>query len=75
MTSTEALKALNNKQFIGFTTTTGNIIMSKLNKTEYNIYVYEEGIEEPAHYIGNVANVLRTMNDKSSNKDFMIVEK
>lgn len=75
LTSQQALKALNAKQFIGFTTQTGNIIMNKLNKTEYNIYIYEEGQEEPAHFIGNVSNVLKTMNDTQSNKDFIIVEK
>lgn len=74
LTKQQALQALNNKQFIGFTTGTGNVLIKKTNRTEYNIFVYEEGNEESAHYIGTVANVLKTLNDKSSNQDFRIVE-
>ena len=70
----QALNALNGGQFIGFTTATGNILMKKANKTDYNIYVYEEGNEEPMHYIGSIKNVLLTMNDKAANKDYTIVE-
>lgn len=71
----QAIQALNNKEFIGFTTETGNVLVNKVNRTDYNIYVYEEGNEEPAHYIGSITNVLKTLGDKASNQDFMIVEK
>lgn len=71
----QAIQALNNKEFIGFTTATGNVLVNKVNRTDYNIYVYEEGNEEPAHYIGSITNVLKTLGDKASNQDFMIVEK
>lgn len=71
----QAIQALNNKGFIGFTTETGNVLVNKVNRTDYNIYVYEEGNEEPAHYIGSITNVLKTLGDKASNQDFMIVEK
>lgn len=74
LTKQQALQALNNKKIIGFTTETGNVLIKKGNRTDYNIYVYENGNEEPAHYIGTVANVLKTLNDKSSNQDFVIVE-
>lgn len=74
LTKQQALQALNNKQFIGFTTQTGNVLIKKANRTDYNIFVYEEGNDTPAHYIGSVANVLKTLNDKSGNQDFMIVE-
>lgn len=74
LTKQQALQALNNKQFIGFTTETGNVLIKKANRTDYNIYVYEQGEETPAHYIGSVANVLKTLNDKSGNQDFVIVE-
>ena len=70
----QAIQSLNKGQFIGFTTGSGNVIIKKGNKTDYNIYVYEEGNEQPAHYVGSITNVLATMGDKSSNKDFMIVE-
>jgi len=72
----QAVQSLNKGQFIGFSTGTGtgNVIIKKGNKTDYNIYVYEEGNEQPAHYVGSITNVLATMGDKSSNKDFMIVE-
>lgn len=75
LTNQQALTALNNKKIVGFTTSTGNVLMSKLNKTEYNIFIYEEANEEPTHLIGNVTNVIKTMNDKESNKDFIVVEK
>ena len=74
LTKQAALNALNKGEFIGFTTTTGNVIIKKANKTDYNIYVYEEGDETPAHYIGSIANVIKTMSDKNGNKDFQIVE-
>ena len=70
----QAIQSLNKGQFIGFTTSTGNAIIKKGNKTDYNIYVYEEAQEQPAHYVGSITNVLATMGDKNSNKDFMIVE-
>lgn len=75
LTKQEALQALNNSQFVGFTTTSGNVIVKKSNRTDYDIFVYEEGNEEPSHYIGKITNVLATFNDKNSNRDFMIVEK
>lgn len=74
LTKQQALQALNNKQFIGFTTQTGNVLIKKANRTDYNIFVYEEGNDTPAHYIGTVANVMKTLNDKAGNQDFMIVE-
>lgn len=74
LTKQAALNALNKGQFIGFTTTTGNIIIKKANKTDYNIFVYEEGDETPAHYIGSITNVIKTMSDKNVNGDFQIVE-
>ena len=70
----QAVQSLNKGQFIGFSTVTGNVIIKKGNKTDYNIYVYEGDNEQPAHYIGSITNVLATMGDKSSNKDFIIVE-
>ncbi len=75
LTKQQALQALNKNEFIGFTTNTGNVLIKKINRTDYNIYVYEEGNEEPAHYIGSITNVMATLSDKSSNKDYMIVEK
>lgn len=74
LTKQQALQALNKKKFIGFTITNGNIIMKKVNKTDYNIFVYEDGNDTPMHYVGSIMNVMSTMSDKSSNKDFMIVE-
>ncbi|AWE07077.1 hypothetical protein DCE79_06505 [Lysinibacillus sp. 2017] len=75
LTKQQALQALNNNEFIGFTTNTGNVLIKKANRTDYNIYVYEEGNEEPAHYIGSITNVMSTLSDKTSKKDYMIVEK
>lgn len=75
LTKQQALQALNNNEFIGFTTNTGNVLIKKANRTDYNIFVYEEGNDEPAHYVGSITNVIATLNDKSSNKDYMIVEK
>lgn len=75
LTKQQAIQALNNNQFVGFTTTKGNVIVKKTNRTDYDIFVYEEGVEEPSHYIGKITNVLATFNDKNSNKDFIIVEK
>lgn len=74
LTKQQAMQALNKGQFIGFTTQTGNVLIKKNNKTDYHMYVYEEGNETPAHYIGSITNVMATMSDKSSNKDYMIVE-
>ncbi|MFJ7668333.1 3-ketosteroid-delta-1-dehydrogenase [Lysinibacillus sp. NPDC097195] len=74
LTKQQALQALNKNKFIGFTITTGNIIMKKINKTDYNIFVYEEGNDKPMHYVGSIMNVMATMSDKASNKDFIIVE-
>jgi len=48
--------------------------MKKINKTDYNIFVYEEGNDKPMHYVGSIMNVMATMSDKASNKDFIIVE-
>ena len=70
----QAIQSLNKGQFIGFTTSTGNVIIKKGNKTDYNIYVYEKDHEQPAHHVGSITNVLVTMGDKNSNKDFIIVE-
>lgn len=75
LTKQQAIQALNNNEFIGFTTITGNVLIKKSNRTDYNIYVYEEGNEEPAHYIGSITNVLATLSDKNSNKDYTVVEK
>ncbi|WP_409366733.1 NUMOD4 domain-containing protein [Lysinibacillus sp. 38-6] len=74
LTKQQALQALNKNKFIGFTITTGNIIMKKINKTDYNIFVYEDGNDQPMHYVGSILNVMATMSDKASNKDFIIVE-
>ncbi len=74
LTKQQALQALNKNKFIGFTILTGNIIMKKINKTDYNIFVYEEGNDKPMHYVGSIMNVMATMSDKASNKDFIIVE-
>ena len=74
LTKQQALQALNKNKFIGFTITNGNIIMKKVNKTDYNIFVYEEGNDTPMHYVGSILNVMSTMSDKASNKDYMIVE-
>ncbi|MFJ7921520.1 3-ketosteroid-delta-1-dehydrogenase [Lysinibacillus fusiformis] len=74
LTKQEAIQALKKNKFIGFTITTGNIIMKKMNKTDYNIFVFEEGKEKPLRYVGSIMNVMATMSDKASNKDFVIVE-
>lgn len=74
LTKQQALQALNKTKFIGFTIPTGNIIIKKINKTDYNIFVYEESNEKPMHYVGSIMNVMATMSDKASNKDFIIVE-
>ncbi|MEE3809524.1 3-ketosteroid-delta-1-dehydrogenase [Lysinibacillus fusiformis] len=74
LTKQEAIQALKKNKFIGFTITTGNIIMKKINKTEYNIFVFEEGRDKPLRYVGSIMNVMATMSDKASNKDFVIVE-
>ena len=75
LTKQQAIQALNNYEFIGFTTATGNVLIKKSNKTDYNIYVYEKDNETPAHFIGSITNVMATMSDKSSNKDYIVVEK
>lgn len=75
LTKQQAIQALNNNEFIGFTTITGNVLIKKGNRTDYNIYVYEEDDENPAHYIGSITNVLATLSDKNSNKDYTVVEK
>ena len=74
LTKQEAIQALKKNKFIGFTITTGNIIIKKMNKTDYNIFVFEEGKEKPLRYVGSIMNVMATMSDKASNKDFVIVE-
>ena len=74
LTKQQALQALNKNKFIGFTITTGNIIIKKINKTDYNIFVFEEGKDKPLHYVGSIMNVMATMSDKASNKDFIIVD-
>ena len=74
LTKQEAIQALKKNKFIGFTIKTGNIIMKKMNKTDYNIFVFEEGKEKPLRYVGSIMNVMATMSDKASNKDFVIVE-
>jgi len=74
LTKQQALQALNKNKFIGFTITTGNIIIKKINKTDYNIFVFEEEKEKPMHYIGSIMNVMATMSDKASHKDFVIVD-
>ena len=74
LTKQQALQALNKNKFIGFTITNGNIIMKKINKTDYNIFVYEDSNDTPMHYVGSIMNIMSTMSDKASNKDFMIVE-
>lgn len=74
LTKQEAIQALKKNKFIGFTTKTGNIIMRKMNKTDYNIFVFEEGKDKPVRYVGSIMNVMATMSDKASNKDFVIVE-
>ncbi|WP_155590008.1 3-ketosteroid-delta-1-dehydrogenase [Lysinibacillus cavernae] len=74
LTKQEAVQALKKNKFIGFTITTGNIIMKKINKTDYNIFVFEEGKDKPLRYVGSIMNVMATMSDKASKKDFVIVE-
>jgi hypothetical protein len=74
LTKQQAVQALKKNKFIGFTTKTGNIIMKKMNKTDYNIFVFEEGKDKPVRYVGSIMNVMATMSDKASNKDFVIVE-
>ncbi|MFJ7890062.1 3-ketosteroid-delta-1-dehydrogenase [Lysinibacillus xylanilyticus] len=74
LTKQEAVQALKKNKFIGFTIKTGNIIMKKMNKTDYNIFVFEEGKDKPVRYVGSIMNVMVTMSDKASNKDFVIVE-
>ncbi|MGE7910844.1 NUMOD4 domain-containing protein [Lysinibacillus xylanilyticus] len=74
LTKQEAVQALKKNKFIGFTIKTGNIIMKKMNKTDYNIFVFEEGKDKPLRYVGSIMNVMATMSDKASNKDFVIVE-
>ncbi len=74
LTKQQAVQALKKNKFIGFTIKTGNIIMKKMNKTDYNIFVFEEGTDKPVRYVGSIMNVMATMSDKASNKDFVIVE-
>ncbi|MFB7158035.1 3-ketosteroid-delta-1-dehydrogenase [Lysinibacillus sp. NPDC056232] len=74
LTKQQAIQALKKNKFIGFTTKTGNIIMKKMNKTDYNIFVFEEGKDKPVRYVGSIMNVMATMSDKASNKDFVIME-
>ena len=74
LTKQQAVQALKKNKFIGFTIKTGNIIMKKMNKTDYNIFVFEEGKDKPVRYVGSIMNVMATMSDKASNKDFVIVE-
>ncbi|UPW82623.1 NUMOD4 domain-containing protein [Lysinibacillus sp. Ag94] len=74
LTKQQAIQALKKNKFIGFTTKTGNIIMKKMNKTDYNIFVFEEGKDKPVRYVGSIMNIMATMSDKASNKDFVIVE-
>ncbi|MFJ8100176.1 NUMOD4 domain-containing protein [Lysinibacillus sp. NPDC096212] len=74
LTKQQAIQALKKNKFIGFTIKTGNIIMKKINKTEYNIFVFEEGKDKPVRYVGSIMNIMATMSDKASNKDFVIVE-
>ena len=74
LTKQEAIQALKKNKFIGFTIKTGNIIIKKMNKTDYNIFVFEEGKDKPVRYVGSIMNVMATMSDKASNKDFVIVE-
>ncbi|MFJ3389696.1 NUMOD4 domain-containing protein [Lysinibacillus sp. NPDC086135] len=74
LTKQQAIQALKKNKFIGFTTKTGNIIIRKMNKTDYNIFVFEEGKDKPVRYVGSIMNVMATMSDKASNKDFVIVE-
>ena len=74
LTKQQAVQALKKNKFIGFTIATGNIIIKKMNKTDYNIFVFEEGKDKPLRYVGSIMNVMATMSDKTSNKDFVIVE-
>ncbi|MFF2178049.1 NUMOD4 domain-containing protein [Lysinibacillus sp. NPDC058147] len=74
LTKQQAIQALKKNKFIGFTIKTGNIIIKKMNKTDYNIFVFEEGKDKPVRYVGSIMNVMSTMSDKASNKDFVIVE-
>lgn len=74
LTKQQAIQALKKNKFIGFTTKTGNIIMKKMNKTDYNIFVFEEGKDKPVRYVGSIMNIMATMSDKASNKDFVIME-
>ncbi|MEG0260502.1 MAG: 3-ketosteroid-delta-1-dehydrogenase [Lysinibacillus sp.] len=74
LTKQQALQALNKKKFIGFTITNGNIILKKKNKTDYDIFVFEDGNDTPIHYVGSIMNIMATMSDKSSNKDYIIVD-
>lgn len=74
LTKQQAIQALKKNKFIGFTTKTGNIIMKKMNKTDYNIFVFEEGKDKPVRYVGSIMNIMATMSDKASNKDFVIVD-
>lgn len=74
LTKPQVMQALNKGKYIRWTTTTGSIIVRKKNKTDYDFYVFEEGVEEAAHYLGFIHNVMLTMNDKNSNKDFDIVD-
>ncbi len=74
LTKQQAIQALKKNKFIGFTTKTGNIIMKKMNKTDYNIFVFEEGKDKPVRYVGSIMNIMATMSDKASNKDFVVME-
>ncbi|MFC9541667.1 NUMOD4 domain-containing protein [Lysinibacillus sp. NPDC056959] len=74
LTKQQAIQALKKNKFIGFTTKTGNIIIKKMNKTDYNIFVFEEGKDKPVRYVGSIMNIMATMSDKASNKDFVIME-
>ena len=74
VTKQQVMQALNKGKYVRWTTSTGSIIVRKKNKTDYDFFVFEEGVEEAAHYLGFIHNVMLTMNDKNSNKDFEIVD-
>jgi len=72
LTSSEAIRELNNFERIRFETTDGFVRVMRKNKSTYEIAVYIDGVEQPVEFIGNISNVLKTFNSSKINNAFYI---
>lgn len=72
LTSSEALKELNNSKLIKSETKDGFITICKKSKVSYEINVYTNGNSEPVTMRGNIKNVLKTFNDSKLNNGFYV---